>query len=421
MANPFPTPGQPYIVQVGDTLTAIAVRAYGTDRKWVNIYRASATAIKSGDPNKLSPGEVLFIPVDVEKVAEASKLPQTNPYGSKDPLALTLNLDGLEVPVTSARVQLSLDSIADEFTCELPWIPGADPILDAKVRRFAYTPCKIYLGSKLVLAGRVYNVKNRLASSARSKTLNGNSTVADVIDSTSPGPYFLADCYMDTIAREITRPFGVTCTFQSGPGLYMNYFEWKDTDTVGNVLTRLAAQSGQLVGADEYGNLTFGIPNINTAPVATLTEGDPYVTDWEGQFDGRARFNLYTALGQTGDAESVWSTAKDSAVPTARRMTFVSEDLDTGGIVKAATWRRSKQVADSIKVDLPVAGWYAPDGTLWWPGDIVTVKSATLEIPNGARMLITSVEFEYTASGASAILHLDVPESLTGGDIPGGW
>lgn len=56
-----PTPEAYYTVEPGDTLTSIAERAYGDGNKWPQIYNANTTVI-GPDPNKLQPGEVLYIP-----------------------------------------------------------------------------------------------------------------------------------------------------------------------------------------------------------------------------------------------------------------------------------------------------------------------------------------------------------------------
>lgn len=56
-----PTGDSLYTVQQGDTLSSIAVRAYGNESLWEYIYLANATVIGS-NPNLLSVGMVLYIP-----------------------------------------------------------------------------------------------------------------------------------------------------------------------------------------------------------------------------------------------------------------------------------------------------------------------------------------------------------------------
>ena len=246
--------------------------------------------------------------------------------------------------------------------------------------------------------------------------------VADVIDSSSQPPYMVADCFMDTIAKEVLRPFGVTPVFKSGRGAYFSTFEWKESEEVGGVLTKIAAQSGMLVNADELGDPVFEIPDIKAPSVGTLSAADPAcpVTNWSGTFNGRARFSLYTVLGVSGSGSSVWDTVRDTSVPSARRLTFTAENVSAGGVKHSAHWRKSKQVAEAIDISLPVAGWLNPSGTPWWPGQIVVVDSETLELPK-RRCLIQSVELAMSADSKTANLKIVPPESLTGGEVPEDW
>jgi hypothetical protein len=57
----------PYISQKGDTLSDIALRAYGDDTLWQEIYIANALAIGE-DHRSLSEGTRLFIPANPRKV-----------------------------------------------------------------------------------------------------------------------------------------------------------------------------------------------------------------------------------------------------------------------------------------------------------------------------------------------------------------
>ena len=54
-------PGSDYTVQLGDTLTGIALQAYGNGNDWQIIYNANVQVI-GPDPNLIRPGEVLYIP-----------------------------------------------------------------------------------------------------------------------------------------------------------------------------------------------------------------------------------------------------------------------------------------------------------------------------------------------------------------------
>lgn len=67
--NPHPpTPSNPiyaparYTVEAGDTLWALARHYYGAGTEWRRIWNANQSAISSGDPYELTPGDVLVFP-----------------------------------------------------------------------------------------------------------------------------------------------------------------------------------------------------------------------------------------------------------------------------------------------------------------------------------------------------------------------
>lgn len=65
-------PGADYSVRSGDTLSSIAARAYGAASEcgWRRIYNANRGVI-GGNPDRLSPGQRLYIPVcDIEPGAD---------------------------------------------------------------------------------------------------------------------------------------------------------------------------------------------------------------------------------------------------------------------------------------------------------------------------------------------------------------
>lgn len=68
-----PTPGSNYTVQANDTLSSIALQAYGNANAWQKIYDANKQVI-GNDPNLLHAGEVIFIPSALPPHATACKV-----------------------------------------------------------------------------------------------------------------------------------------------------------------------------------------------------------------------------------------------------------------------------------------------------------------------------------------------------------
>ncbi len=77
-----PTPGSNYTVQAGDSLWAIAQRAYGDPEDWDTIYQANQKVV-GNNPNLIYPGQVLNIP----KISDPSgKKPVPTPTPTPTPV-----------------------------------------------------------------------------------------------------------------------------------------------------------------------------------------------------------------------------------------------------------------------------------------------------------------------------------------------
>jgi prophage tail gpP-like protein len=101
---------------------------------------------------------------------------------------------------------------------------------------------------------------------------------------------------------------------------------------------------------------------------------------------------------------------------------FQADDTKGEKLQEAADWERSRRLADGLKVSLPVDGWQVP-GTkdLWRENTIVTLKSASLFIPDGYDFLIRSVEYSFSENGTVAGLELVPVETFTGEPLKEPW
>lgn len=348
-----------------------------------------------------------------------------------DPRSVTFTLGGRTVPVLSCRLNRSIDTMADQAIVEFPWTPGADTELDKLAHLFAYSPCTITLGSTLSLTGRVYNTENKLSTSGRTKTLECYSNTVDLVDSdmpTSVRGQYQGGVFLDTMARDIGSffnwPYGLKVTMPAGNrGRLFDLVDYSITEKCGKILERLAFQSGLLVSNDVNGNLLFQDASklAGAPPVGTLQEGDGLPNEFAIKADGRARFGIYVAVGQSGDADSVFNSQIDSVVPRWRREVFVIEDTNVGGTVSASQLKRSKQIVQALTMGVAVSSWYAPNGQLWAPGMMVTIKSPTMEIPDGFTFLVRETEHVMSGEGFTCTIKVVPPQAYTVTPIQEPW
>lgn len=413
-----PVPGRKYTIQDENSLSQIAARAYGDFTLWPRIWAANQSQLRSGDPNLIFPGEVVIIPLLPERESvKSSTAEQSLPGKEKD--EVTILLDGLEVKSDGTKIIRTMDTAADGWSAVIPWSPGADPELDKRLLPYSYTPAAVYIGGKLKISGLVYIIRPGKTSDGIVKNIQGFSFTADLIDSTLKPPYEKNNVTLRQRAEELVKPFGIDVIFNDDPGGAFNRVTAKEGDTVFGHLASLASQRSLLISSTVDGNLSF-TKAASGRPVATLEEDMQGAQSFEAAFDGRKRFNVYRAVGQSPSGSKV-GIAKDSKVPRSRFLTFHANETIDGDIEQAAKWQRSKQLASALTIPFPVSSWFSSEGVLWEENTLVEVVSPTLSIANGFTFLIKSVEYNDSVSGKTAILGLVPPQVYSGEDLIDPW
>jgi prophage tail gpP-like protein len=424
-----PVAGRPYTIVPGDNLSKIAAAAYGNPREWRTIWKANKAKLRSGNPNLIFPGEILWLPEQNVPVEDEDTAPDR--LEGKEPDDFTIIIEGLEVPVVDGKAFRSIDTVADGFSATIPWDPTRqterNKELIAKVKPYGYKTCECYLGGELMMTGRLYAVGASIDQNGVTLDLEGWGHTADLVDSTVRPPYEAKKVTLEQRATSMLEGFAIDLDFRLEEDEPFDKITIQPTDTLFNHLLELARQRKALVTSDAKGRLVITRANTDGGSVYTLEEGRRPLSQAKIHFDGRARFNSYTAISQSPrkkgkNASAPTATAKDDIVPAARMYRFQADDTKGEKLQEAADWERSRRLADGLKVSLPVDGWQVP-GTkdLWKENTIVTLKSASLFIPDGYDFLIRSVEYSFSESGAVANLELVPPETFTGEPLKEPW
>ena len=411
---PKPTPGKQYTIEDEATLSQVARRAYGNGNHWPRIWRANQSALRSGDPDLIFPGEVIFIP----EIAELQR--DTPDLANREPDELSIIVDGIEIISTASKVMRTMDTLSDGWTATLPWTPGDNPELDARIAPYAYPPARVYIGGELIISGYLYTVGSAISERGTIKNLHGFSRTADIIDSTMRPPYEESNVTLRQRAEKIVQTHGLKAVFETDMGGQFDRVTAGELERVGEHLGKLAFQRAVLMSSTPEGNVLFWTANVKAAPVATLQEGQPPVLNFSAEFDGRKRFNAYRAIS-TASFGNIEGIVKDDRVPRSRIRTFRVSDSLAGEIETAARWERNKTLAGALTIPLPIEGWLDPRGNLWEPNTKVTVISPTIHVPNGFDFLIRSVQFSETARGKNAILNIVPPQVYTKEEIVEPW
>lgn len=215
-------------------------------------------------------------------------------------------------------------------------------------------------------------------------------------------------------AAELIDGLGIGLEFEIDDDPKFDRATADKTETILSHLGELAQQRGVQISSTNQGRLLFHRA-ASGPPVATIIEGFPPFEEVTAKYDGRTRFNSYTAFSQTPKKKSKSAVSNDDAVPGQRFTAFSADDVPEGELQKAADWRRSKQLGQSMELSLPVNSFYNPEtGEKWRVNTLVTVVSDSLFLPNGFDFLIRQVEYVVEDKKSRAILGLVPPQVYTG-------
>jgi len=348
----------------------------------------------------------------------------------KGPDDFTIIVDGLEIPVISAKLQRCANTAAAGWTATVAFDDIDDDLLEV-LTPYRYPEATCYIGGKLMCSGRLYSVAPELADGGRICVLEGFSYTIDLVDSTSEPPYERQNITLLQRALELVAPFDITIDARLKVDPKFSRITMGATETIFAHLAKLAGQRGVIISSTVRGELLLihasNVWDVLGASVGTLDEGETPVTKFGAKFDGRKRFSQYRVWNKSPGvkyarrAKGTSYTSVDERVPILRRSTIQARESPSGDISKIAERKRSKQMIEALTIEFPVSSWYAPNGELWRENTIVTVRSKTMFIPEGFDFLIKAVNYEFDSNGTLATLSLVPPQVFTGEPVDEPW
>lgn len=415
-----PIPGNQYLIIAGDRLDYIEKSAYG----YIVGILESANPFLSGRNLSLEnrpliyPGEILNIPeLPERKTLKTEQLKGKLSNKSKD--ELTILIGDREIKYISARLIRTMDTAADGCTCQIVR-KYEDTDLENLLNPFSFPSAQVYIGNQLLLSGAVYSIAPNISDQGDLLNIEIWSYTADIIDSTMPAPYEQSNIILKDRADVLLKNIGIKSEFDFIDESPFDRVTADRTDTIFSHLAELASQRGFLLSSTIEGNLLF-TKTKQSSPVGTLESGQVGTISLNAKFDGRKLFNTITAIGESPGNPNKKSSVINSNIPKSRFFTFKADDTTTGNIETAAKWKRSKILADSLKIPFPCKGFYAPNNTLYRENTRIIIKSKELFLPNGFEFLINRVEYVSENSGLSTILSLVPPTVYTGEEIILPW
>ena len=425
MSKVKPVAGKQYTIVSGDTLWDIATAVYGSGPKYQIIWDANKSNLRSGDPNRIYPGERLWIPENPDRVED---LRTTDEDGSRDvnpiePLSIYLNGD--KYNPTSATIIRTFDTCSDGWTATF-----RDDINDKEwndyrgvFRPYGFTPAEVFIDNRSTGKSFIYTVTLKGDSSSGEVSVEGFSPSIDIVDSVAEPPYEENNISLESWTRKLIKPFGLTYATSECDQTIWNQVNRKKIkrvkigreEKVFEHLSEKYRQKGFVLSNSLLANLSVrsapkytSVNQIVEEFVDDAEAGSTPVWEFNSTFKGRDRFRVTLATGK-GRLKNFKDRYIDPSIPRNRRTIFNLSSSEESDMSTAAKSRARKAIEDALTVTVPVRGWYSRDGKLYEPGQFVLYKSRRLFLEKGVVLMIRKVVYIQNADERKANLDLIPP------------
>lgn len=334
-----------------------------------------------------------------------------------------------------SKVAAGVDRAARSFTIQAT---EYDIERGATLRIRPGAVCETYIGNDKVLTGYVDAVSIGYDAGSHTVTITGRSKTADVIDCAadiSNGQR--RNQKIEQIAADLCRPYGIEVVTKVGTGAAASVIGSTGTgdaiadlqveqgETAFEVIDKLCRLRGCTAHDDALGRLVIDKVGYGRAS-GSLVYGEN-VLSGRAKFDSSKCFARYTCLGQSfggyggivGNQASGEGVTQVKGEATDLRPTLRSRKLviraegqaSTQECQDRAAYEAAVRAGKSIEVEYTVQGFRQPDGRLWLPNELVSVRDPLVNIDQP--LLIAEVEWSIDAQGSLTTLTLSPPEAFT--------
>jgi prophage tail gpP-like protein len=315
------------------------------------------------------------------------------------------------------QIERSLDTISGAFSLSVSdrWEAGTVP--------WPIKPgdeCQILADGEVLITGFVDVVNTSFSGTDHSITVQGRDKSGDMVDSSAdnqPGSW--ENITIGDLAKKLAEPFGVKVTDESGDKKPFPLAKLQPSETPYEMIERYARQRGILTIADGKGGIILTKPG-NERAGTSLVQG-VNILSASGTADHSSRYSEYLVTGQNfgtdfafgDDAAQLEAKSKDLEIRTARKLRIIAANAtDTKGMQAVAEWESTVRAARSSPLKIKVQGWrQSVGGSVWKPGQLVSVQSSFLRMDQPKDMIINAVSLSKSDGGTFAELELMRPSA----------
>ena len=407
------TPGTFYTVVAGDSIRAIARRAYGWDRS-AEIVSGNNELLKGrsisleGLPTIFS-GDSLWLPDILSRFSET--------IASQVDDEISIRIEGQVFKGwTASSISRNINTIADAFTFSFPYDPN-DLNLREKTRPYSYKKTDLFIGGELYIGAQSIKWHAGARRNETIKIVEARTKAGHTIESMGQKTSLeFENQTLAQIATAIMQPYGddLKPLFFSGDSDQFPKARKEITDTDFAFLSGLAAQKGFMITSSDTGQMAFVRANINGRPVSRFVEGDTAIEYISATYNGAGRHSSYQAVTESAGTPGPSSILKDPSVPVYRPFVFSADDLEAGNLDTATRWRRSNSLASSSPLSITAAGWRNQTNMLWRENMKVTVLAPSVDVFTETEYIISGVDLRKDENGGNvSILQMVLPQAYS--------
>ena len=296
--------------------------------------------------------------------------------------------------------------------------------------------CLIYIGSDLVITGKIDRRSIPIDARNHQVTLSGRGITRNLVDCSADllndpgirGGQINGANALD-VAAKLCKAYGITArSAVSDLGIAIPSFQVPLGETPYQIIESVARYAGYLVYEDVFGRLV--LDRIGTSQHASgfTLPGNVEAINEERSVDGRfsTYVVVYSGVDQTADLGGLANrraTILDDTLGEYRLRIIVSEQIaptpagqqtiDNDAIAKQrANWEKARRIGRSQGASITCDSWRDSSGTLWTPNWLATIDAPAADISN-ATWIIGSLTFRKDMTGTHTDLILMPPDAFS--------
>lgn len=269
----------------------------------------------------------------------------------------------------------------------------------------------------LFMTGYVDKVEPSVDATSHTVTVSGRDMTCDLVDCSAPvSPGTWRNLTLYQIAKILAEPYGISVQYKTDLGEKFVEITNKGSETVYELLSRLATSRNLLLLTDFVGNLVIDSTGAYRAEESLVLGKN--VLSVQGTYDFSNRFSHYECRGNTKTQGEGWGAAtisvsgkaRDDEVLRYRPLIIQGSDILTrGDAERKAKWASRVRAAKASRWNFTLMKLLQNSGALWAPNLLVDCEVDAFGL--SAELLIVGVTYSQSESGTTTNLTLSLPDS----------